>query len=238
MAELEEEQFRALLYKAEIYERKADWENALKTLQRWNDFSKVSDNNHQLWYKKGLLHYRLGEYVEAENYLSRLQYLSKSEFWQQNSLALLVLSLCQQKKWDQAESWALKCSDLDSEGSLQITELFQKFRKIKWKSSEKAENLSFVPGLGQLYAGYPMRALFSFGLQAGAISLGAWHVWQGYYAIGAYSGMGLFYLFYTGGMRHATYLADLKNKEKLSKIEREIIGLVAGSEKEEVRDLK
>jgi hypothetical protein len=112
----------------------------------------------------------------------------------------------------------------------EIIELFESFKAIKYKSAVKAENLSFIPGLGQIYAGYPLRGFFSLGLQGLALGVGAWHIWQGYYVIGAYIGMGIFYLFYTGGMRHAGYLAEQKNMRKMKAVEDQLIDALTKTE--------
>jgi TM2 domain-containing membrane protein YozV len=96
--------------------------------------------------------------------------------------------------------------------------------KIKWKNPDKAFNLSFfLPGVGQMYAGYPVRGLVSGGIQAALVGFSAYSIYQGYFFTGAMTGVALFYTFYFGGARYASRLAGQHNHQITNKIQQNFL---------------
>ncbi|MBN2742448.1 MAG: hypothetical protein JXR39_01000 [Marinilabiliaceae bacterium] len=103
-----------------------------------------------------------------------------------------------------------------------IDSIFRITTNTNIKSISKARNLSWIPGLGQLYAGKTREAITSFILtgSTGTITVLAFNA-QLYYL----SGLGLFPItlrFIIGGRAFASKQIELKNEEINSAIEKQI----------------
>ncbi len=125
---------------------------------------------------------------------------------------LEILNLIALNEWEKA-----KVILSENKISLSITEdeidyVFDK--KLKTKNPDKAYNLSiFLPGVGQMYAGYPLKGIVSGGIQTVFAGLSIYSFYQGYFFSGSLTGVALFYTFYFGGARYARKLALKRNKE-------------------------
>ena len=87
------------------------------------------------------------------------------------------------------------------------------FSPGKLRSEKTARLISLlVPGLGQLYAGKPGRAISSLLLTGAAGGFAALCFITGYPLEGIFTGAGLFFKFYTGGSRYAGLLASNRNR--------------------------
>jgi hypothetical protein len=85
----------------------------------------------------------------------------------------------------------------------------------KFLSVHKAEILQQIfPGLGQAYAGKKGKAFWSFTLQAGSLLYLVSSFLTHHYASGVLTGGGLWFRFYTGGIRHARWLAEQENTKR------------------------
>lgn len=129
-----------------------------------------------------------------------------------------VLVLAALEEWEAAKNMIMANSALlglsADEAALIVPE------RIKWKNPEKAFNLSFfLPGVGQMYAGYPVRGLFSGCIQAALVGFSAYSIYQGYFFTGAMTGVALFYTFYFGGARYASRLAEQHNQQITKEIQ-------------------
>jgi tetratricopeptide (TPR) repeat protein len=67
------------------------------------------------------------------------------------------------------------------------------------KNLKTAEILEYLPGLGLLYAGYPVLGTFNFLLNALCLSAGIYEVYYGYYFTGYFAGAAILSKFYFGG---------------------------------------
>lgn len=70
---------------------------------------------------------------------------------------------------------------------------------------------TFLPGLGQMYAGYPLEGIFNLGLQSTCLGLGLYSAYYKYYLTGYFEGFALFPKFYFGGTIRTEYLVEKKN---------------------------
>lgn len=83
--------------------------------------------------------------------------------------------------------------------------------KFKLKKKSKAENLSLIPGLGQLYAGSPKSAISSVILVGGIGIFGLYSIYIGHYFLFAGTSAMLFRSTYMGGRNYAGLLVDEYN---------------------------
>jgi len=95
----------------------------------------------------------------------------------------------------------------------EVTNLFStaypRFRK-----PDKASRFStFLPGTGQMYAGYPWWGILNGGIQLSSIGVAALLIFNHYYFSAFMLGFGTFQMFYFGGIKHAHELAIKKNKK-------------------------
>ncbi|MEO9475216.1 MAG: hypothetical protein ABJG41_06765 [Cyclobacteriaceae bacterium] len=123
-----------------------------------------------------------------------------------------ALNLIAVYRWKEAEKVLLDNSELLGFSAPDIEMVFDGNKKPK--NSDKAFNLSmFLPGVGQMYAGYLFKGLLSGGIQAGLIGASAYALYKGYFFTGGLTGVALFYTFYFGGARYAKELAEKRNKK-------------------------
>ena len=73
----------------------------------------------------------------------------------------------------------------------------------KQKKEQTAQWLSIVPGLGHLYAGYPLEALTALLLNGAALGFGVWQVFKSCYFTAWLGGAGLLASTYPGNMTSA-----------------------------------
>lgn len=89
--------------------------------------------------------------------------------------------------------------------------------EIQQKSPLKAQRLSaWLPGLGQSWAGYPLKGLISFVLNAGSLVLAWKAVESGLYVNAALFGIYPFIRFYKGGKTYSYSLADRTNQKRMN----------------------
>ncbi len=101
--------------------------------------------------------------------------------------------------------------------------------QIRQKSPQRAQRLSArCPGLGQVYAGYPLQGAVSFLLHAGSLFL-TWKAFEsGLYVNGALFGIYPFYRFYQGGKTYSYSLADRSNQKRMKALKHRYLEVVGG----------
>lgn len=100
--------------------------------------------------------------------------------------------------------------------------------KHKLKDPDKAFALSYwLPGVGQMYAGYPGKGIVSSLLNAGLVVFSIYSFTGGYYLSGVFTGVALFYLSYNGGARYAQVLAEQNNTERKEVFNNQVRQIVA-----------
>lgn len=185
---------------------------AYQTLGRVNLFLKQDSLNFFTRYELALNAYLAEDYPTALSQLKQIEYFFKGDRYN-GILFLHILTLNELRKWDEAK---VKYEAFEKVNPTTITakEAYKFLDKLKLKNPERAENISyFLPGVGQMYAGYFGRGLLSGVLQALCVAYGAYGLYDGYFFTGGVAGIGLFWSFYSGGARHAKYLAEKKNEE-------------------------
>jgi len=211
------------LKKSYCAKAEAKYEEAYNTLQRADFFQGSDSLKFKLYYESALNAYLAGKYDLSLNKIQELQYYLPG-ISQPIADLLEILTLNQQQKLAEAEkkykSFCLKYALVNAPDIYQP----KKFRKLK--NPVKAESIShFLPGIGQMYAGYAVRGITSGLIQSGLLAFTAISFINGYYFSGAFTGMGLFYMFNNGGARHAQYLAEKRNRILVDQLNSKVIGV-------------
>lgn len=204
---------QAILKKARIQKSVGDYEAASQTLQRSNLFVKQNELNFNIRREIILTSYLSGNYNTALAQLKQAEYFFKNTGYNE-LLYLHVLTLNELRQWEEANIKYEEYISINGSTGLTADEAYYFIDKTKLKDPKKAETLSYVlPGVGQMYAGYFGKGLLSSAIQGSLMAFGAYSLYEGYFFTGALTGIGLFYSFYSGGVRHARYLALKKNEE-------------------------
>jgi hypothetical protein len=205
----------ALLKKTYSYKSEALYKEALQTIERTDPNNLPDSASFILRYETSLCAYLTGNYNEAHNYILQLKYFIKDTLLTSQVDFLEILTLNELKRWEEAKKLtAVYIQKNNLQANADYLYAFLKNPKIR--NPEKAVLLStFLPGVGQWYAGYPFRGMVSATLQLACFTFGAYSIWQKYYLSGFFTGFVLLQAFYSGGIRHTSYLVEKKNKEKV-----------------------
>ncbi|WP_428657059.1 hypothetical protein [Runella sp.] len=192
------------------------FEEAWLTAQRI-DLNEPNDTlQFRLRYELALCGYLSRHYGEAHGQILQTRFYVRDSTLFSALDVLEILTLNELDRWPESKE-IFKRYVVRNQLSINADELYDFLRK-KPKSPEKAQLLSFVmPGVGQMYAGFPMQGLVSVGLQTLALGFGVYHVWHRYYLIGFFTGAGMFQAFYFGGARRAELMAEETNRKRKAK---------------------
>lgn len=137
-----------------------------------------------------------------------------------NYLVMELYSLNETEQWSLCKTILLRhCRKSDT---LLTTEIENLPVSFKYKSPEKARKLSaFLPGLGETYAGYPLKGFTSLVLNGGFLFFGAYNVYTGYYITGGVFGIFPFLRFYSGGKKLSYTLAEKHNQRAASLVKKQ-----------------
>lgn len=203
----------AILKKAIIQKSVGDYAAASSTLQRSNLFIEQNESNFNIRKEIILTSYLAGDYNTALSQLKQAEYFFKNNGYNR-LLYLHILTLNELRNWNEAKAKYQEYLELNDNVGLSVEEAYYFIEKPKLKDPKKAETLSYIlPGVGQMYAGYFGKGLLSSAIQGSLMAFGAYSLYEGYFFTGALTGIGLFYSFYSGGVRHSKYLALKRNEE-------------------------
>ncbi len=215
----------SLLRKAVCYKQMLQFDKASQTLDRVNFFMLPDSLHFQIRYENALNSYLYGSFEYAEHQLKQLQYFIHDTNLTNKAILLNVLIQNELKNWDKAKDLSIKhikyhVPDNTVRDSLirLITDIYNKKSQPKIKSPQKGKILStFLPGLGQIYAGYPAEGIFNTSLHLIFIGVAGVSVYYKYYLTGYFGGLGLLQKFYYGGIKRTDFLVRKKNHLKIRK---------------------
>ncbi len=206
---------RFLLKKTYCYKASGDFTQAQKTIERSNWNNLPDSLAFPLRYEAAICTYLAKNFNDAYNYILQLKYFIKDTTLTRQVDFLEILTLNEMTHWEEAKKLTeiyIQKYHLQADAN----ELYDFLKNPKIRNPKKAEMLAtYLPGVGQWYAGYPARGIVSASLQLACFSFGAYSIWKGYYLSGFFTGFVLLQAFYTGGIRHTMYLTEKKNKEKI-----------------------
>lgn len=210
---------KALINKADCYLARKEFAKAELVLSRIY----YADLNDSLVfmarYKTALAAYLNSNFGEAESQVIQAKSLISDSSLVYGIYPLYVLILNENVKYEEAKKVLINYVNHTIQDSIQkaiviheIGEYYQESKIPKLKSAEKAKKLSmFLPGTGQLYAGYFWEGALNVSLQLVGLGFTGLCVWKQYYFTGAFVGFSIFQKFYGGGMNRAQFLVEKRN---------------------------
>ncbi|MEQ9008360.1 MAG: hypothetical protein RLP12_10780 [Ekhidna sp.] len=199
-----------LFIKAKIYKEAERFEEALKTLNRISNLS-GSNLSAQVLNEKIKNNYFIKNHVQAKNLILETTFL---DGYQKTKEIILfeTLNYVALQELDAAErSFFALIADAEP--------VNETFRKIKFKSTEKAFVLSFIiPGSGQIYAGHPLKGVLSLSIQAPLFYFGLNGIQRGYIFTESIPSIALFQGFYFGGAEYAKELVLQRNQREVEEL--------------------
>ncbi|HMP99928.1 MAG TPA: hypothetical protein PKC24_09120, partial [Cyclobacteriaceae bacterium] len=165
----------------------------------------------------------------AIGHIQEFNYNFEGSEFDDELLFLEILCLNKLKRWREAkekyERYAT-VNDLNAD-----VNQYEEILNHKFKNPKKAQNLSLViPGSGQMYAGFPLKGLFSLTVQAGLVYFSVESFLNAYYLSGVFTGVALFYMFYNGGARYAAKLATQNNEKVVQSFNDKISTIIIENE--------
>jgi len=205
-----------LLKKIQCQKYLKHFEDAWQTAQRI-DLNEPNDSlQYRLRYEIALTGYLSQHYGEAHGQILQTRFYVRDSSLLSSLDVLEILTLNELERWTESKEIFRRYA-ARNRLTTDVEELYG-FLKKKPKSPEKAQLLSFVmPGVGQMYAGYPKQGIVSIGLQTLALGFGVYHFINKYYLISFLSATNLFQIFYFGGAKRAVLMAqetNFKNKSQ------------------------
>lgn len=189
-----------------------DFEKAAKCLKRINLTSVPDSVIYCIQYQTALNYYLNKEWSLAESELVMMPRVSGISSVNKEILYILVLN--ELRRWDEArEHLAVLTNERVFNDSVATCLKSSYETKIpKMKNKEKAEKLStFLPGTGQIYAGYFWEGATNIAIQASLVGLTAYGFYLKYYLSSGLAGVSLLQKFYLGGVSRAGFLAEKTN---------------------------
>ncbi|MBI3501540.1 MAG: hypothetical protein HY063_07080 [Bacteroidetes bacterium] len=213
----------ALLKKAECYKQMENFSEAEKSTERII-YTNLSDTLlAEAREQSALCAYLAGDFSNAENHLVQMHAFVKDSSLIKNTLPLYALVLNELQRWNEAKEKIFRAVEL-SELSQQEKDALKKSLEQLYapqnyphlKKLLKAQKMSaFLPGLGQLYAGYFWEGAASAFLNVASLGLTGYFIYAKLYFTAATLGTGMFSKFYLGGSRRLEYLVAKKNYKLL-----------------------
>ena len=213
----------ALLKKAECFKQMENYSEAEKTTARII-YTNLSDTLlTAARYQSALCSYLAGDFSNAESQLLQMHSFIKDNSLTKNSLPLYALVLNELQRWSEAKEKIMMVIDGTEIQSAEKDTLRKKINKLyapenypHLKKLLKAQKMSaFLPGLGQLYAGYFWEGAASAFLNVASLGLTGYFIYAKLYITAATIGTSVLSKFYMGGSNRLEYLVAKKNYKLL-----------------------
>ncbi len=202
-----------LLLESKAFQQKGNYENASKILLSVPRPLLTSHQRAKIDFELALNSYLSGLYDETEVYLDNCDTSLLSNLDKTNFEILKIFNLCQMGRWDSAQNVILKSKILPNEQKDVALKIFT--TKPKMLNGTRLEWFSrFVPGIGQMMAGYFIDGFSSFLFCSTSLAAGIVLVLNGYYISGYFLGAGLLYGFYYGGLRRLNDIVQFENQKR------------------------
>ena len=201
----------ALRRRAESYKRLGRYDKAGDALERC---AESYDEFQQL----ALCRYLAGHYSTAAFVVDRCEMLFDTVG--EDMYLIKILALNEQALYDSARTVAdsLAARHLAATGE-DIAPLIDSIYALKphLKSEKLAWYLSFIPGMGHVYAGEVGLGLAAFAMNVAALGFGVWQVFEGCYVTAYMGGAGLLSITYPGAMRSAAHYVKRTNYRRTTR---------------------
>ncbi len=205
-------QNQALKQKALVYKLQKDYRQSALTLQRIPLYNMTLEEKDSVYYQILLCFYLSDDFSLAQQTMNSMD-ISLQEKPSKELLLVEILNLNELHDYSSAYNKLLEyekqVSRLSSEDIHLLDSLYSNIPRQK--SGKKARNLSVVPGLGHIYAGYWFEGVTAFVLNAGILAWGVYEFLGKDYLTAWIGGAGLLSAAYTGQQKRAAYLVGKRN---------------------------
>ncbi len=206
--------FVALLNKVQIYRHANLYDQALTEADRADAYALTKTEQAELKYEKMIANFLSDNYkycpaitfdsTELGNHAKEIKFMT-------------LYSLNESGNWVGCKIEMTKYILLND--SIKRKEVQALPESYKYKDPDKSKRLSAIlPGLGETYAGYPVKGITSLVLNAGFLAFTGYNIYAGYYVTSVSLGVFPFLKFYKGGKRLSVILADRHNEKESDKI--------------------
>lgn len=201
----------ALEKKAMALKQLERFEEAFQALQRIDVYSQSDTIAQRLLYQMALTAFLSEKYdIALSKIVEGIVIPSNRDKFDFDLLEILALNNL--RRWEEARQ---KFLIFKQTYAVQIVDPYSNPKLYQMKKLKTAETLSyFLPGTGQWYAGAFGKGVTSALINGLFVTFAAVSFWNGFYFSGMFTGVSLFYIFYNGGIRHATVLAEQYNNDK------------------------
>lgn len=218
-----------LLKKSYSFKAEGNFDAAYQTLSRALLYEGSDSLRFLLFYELSFNAFLAEKPDLAIGHIQEFNYNFEGSEFDDELLFLEILCLNKLKRWREAkekyERYAT-VNDLNAD-----VNQYEEILNHKFKNPKKAQNLSLViPGSGQMYAGFPLKGLFSLTVQAGLVYFSVESFLNAYYLSGVFTGVALFYMFYNGGARYAAKLATQNNEKVVQSFNDKISTIIIENE--------
>lgn len=205
---------KLLISKANCYKKLKRFDKVNRTLARLDISALPTDTLQIVKYDQAFACYMLNELQEADLHLKQAE--AQVYRVDTNLIFLHILVLNELRNWEEARTQfesLRKVTLVKDSIQERINVLYQNPPKLK-SVSKAVMYSSFLPGTGQMYAGYVGEGLANTMLELASLSLGAYAAFNKLYVTGFVFGYGMFQKFYTGGQNRVEYLVNKRNYER------------------------
>lgn len=204
-----EQMARAMFSKSLAYKKDSLFLKAAQTLQR---VPLEAQNKVSFYYEKALCYYLAANFDKAQETINDMyeNMDSLSDFT--SVLPLQVLVLNELNKYNEAKvklQQMQKLNIISSQKAACLNALYSKPPKLK--SQKIGHILSFVPGLGHIYAQEYLKGTFAFLLNASVLTFGVYQAVNGYYLTAYLAGASILSGTYFGSMKRSELLINRYN---------------------------
>ena len=223
-AESDAAKLTALLNKAAIYKTMNRHEQGIIELERVQKYTADQQIAALISYEK-MLHYFLSDNYNYASHIfissAALQQIGKKKEYD----LMRLEALNGMENWRKCKEELLAmCSVSDSIKRTSIEQLPTAYSYIIPEYCARLS--SFIPGLGEIKAGYPVKGITSFLIHAGLIIFTGYNFYTGFYVTGAISGVLPFLKFYGGGKRLSQNLAEERNEEEAKNLKKKYTAII------------
>ena len=206
------------LVKSSLYKESADYQSALKSLDRINLLAN-SRFEKEIVDEKIILNFLLRNNPEVQNLILQTTFIDGYE--KSDDIKLIeAINFIRLHKLDESKS-ALSALGIDSARIVKV------FDTKSFRDPSKAFKMSFMlPGLGQMYAGKFLKGMFSLGINSALFYTGVHGVRRRYFFTEALPGIALFQGFYFGGAEYAEKLTIERNQFIVDDLSKKVLGAV------------
>lgn len=156
--------------------------------------------------------YLSGQYEKAANIIE--DYQLENDTLYGDMLLVYILTLNELHRYDESLKAAqmMAAQHEEATGWRTMEQVNSIYRHLpKQKSETAARWLSMVPGLGHIYAGYPLEGITAFIINGAALGFGVWQVMEKCYFTAYFGGAGLLSSTFPGNQRSAVEHVKKRN---------------------------